>query len=106
MTATALLNQTGKDLWSNGWTDPQIAKKIGCSRALVCMWRKRNHLPANAPAGSEDWDACRKTVMRKGEETLAVNDQGDVAAAKALKITTAAFRKRRWRMGLKPGEKG
>lgn len=85
-----------------GWTDPMIAKKVGCTKSLVCMMRKALHLPANAPPGSEDWRASLGSKMDSISSTMSLHSQGltDTEAAKVIGCTRSAFMKRRLRLGL------
>lgn len=40
-----------KDLWLNGLSDPQIAKRLGIRPYSVLRWRKRLNLPATNHGG-------------------------------------------------------
>ena len=38
------------ELYRQGLSDPQIARKVGCTACNVYKWRKNNGLPPNVPA--------------------------------------------------------
>jgi len=97
------LDENGRLLWSNGCIDRVIAAKIGCVKSLVCMWRKRNELKANAPRGSEDWHASLETSLRKRSEVIDLHEKGfsDAQVAMILGITVKAAWHRRVRLGLR-----
>lgn len=101
--ATARLDARGFRMWYEGATDPEIAERLGCSKAMVCMWRKKKKLSANAPTGSLDWTACRESMLQKQSETVKSHELGmtDRQAAAIIGVTPSAFRKRRVRAGLK-----
>lgn len=100
--ATKVIEQIGHQLYKSGATDVEIAAKVGCFKSLVWRWRRKHGYEANAPTGTEDWFACRKTVVKNGEEVLAMHALGldDSQAAARLGISQGAFRCRRRRMGI------
>lgn len=100
--AKPTLDAHGRTWWEQGWTDTQIAKKIGCSKSLVCRWRRLNGCqPANAISGSEDWLACQNHE-RTRSPILLLHEVGltDTEIAAQLGITLGAAWARRKRMGL------
>lgn len=46
-TLTYKLDTEAHELWEQGLTDPEIGKRLGCSRATVGRWRKKNSLDLN-----------------------------------------------------------
>lgn len=100
-TATRLYDLKARELWERGWIDRQIAAKLGGSQQLVCMWRHRHGLRANAPSGSEDWRALAWFSESQREVLqLHADGIGDAEGAKILGITRDAYRRRRLRLGL------
>jgi len=106
--AIAWLDAHGRQLHADGMIDREIAKRCvpPCVPSVVCYWRKKRGLPANAPLGSEDWKASRGKILAKTAQTLALLEMGltDKEAAAMLGISRKAFESRRARhLKLGPG---
>lgn len=93
--ATAWLRQFGRRLVRTGWTIDEIADHVGCHRRRVQFWLHEEGLRANK----------QLVIGPTHEETLRLIQMRltDKDAAKMAGVSTAVFKNRRHRLGLRCG---
>ena len=98
------------DLYNQGMSDAEIAKRVYVIKSVICNWRTRRGLPPNAPKGFQKGNKCGclgilSEVKENKRRDLLKRGLNDTQIARIVGVENSTISQWRRRRGLSSNRK-